>query len=327
LALLTCPACGAGNEPTLDTCAFCDATLVLAPGSIIGSRYEILGALGSGGMGTVYKTHDRVLDERVALKVLKPEFARDSDMARRFQSEIKLARKVSHKNVCRIHEYGEDRELRYLSMEFVTGTDLRQVLRVQGGLLAEGAFEVANEVAAGLQAIHEVGIIHRDLKSPNIMLDSRGLVRLLDFGIAKEYGKLATSTGVVLGTPEYMSPEQAQGESVDFRTDIYALGIVVFEIFTGRLPFQGETPISILYKHVHEPPPLQDAAAEGMPSRLVAVLSRALAKNPAERYQTAGEMAEALRSVQAVLFPSRIPPPPAANIGKVSVETRPGIST
>ena len=151
------------------------------------------------------------------------EVARDPEISRRFQSEIKLARKVSQRNVCRIHEYGEDAGgLRYISMELLGGVDLRQVLRQQGGLPPEDAFRTALQIADGLQAIHEMGVIHRDLKTPNIIRDARGTVRLMDFGIAKEWGAStsATATGLVMGTPEYMSPRQARGEKIAFRSDI-----------------------------------------------------------------------------------------------------------
>jgi putative nucleotidyltransferase with HDIG domain len=319
--VMICSACGSRNVDGAGACTQCGALLgdALGPGTIVASRYEILSALGSGGMGRVYKAHDRVLDERVALKVLRPEFGRDASMARRFQSEIKLARKVTHRNVCRIYEYGQDGTLQYISMEFVSGTDLKHVLRVQGGLLAEGAFEVTLEIGAGLEAIHEVGIIHRDLKTPNIMLDSRGTVRLLDFGIAKQTEAHPTQSGLVIGTPEYMSPEQAQGYKVDFRSDVYALGIVVFELFTGHVPFEGETAVATLYKHVHEPPPLDSAQAEGMPRGLVAVLKKALSKDPDGRYATAAEMTKALRQVQASLFG----PPPTLPQETVAIAASP----
>jgi putative nucleotidyltransferase with HDIG domain len=278
----------------------------LPRGAVVGSRYEIQRSLGTGGMGVVYKARDRVLDEVVAVKVLRPEFALEPDMARRFQSEIKLARKVTHKNVCRIHEYGQEGDLAYISMELVSGTDLREVVRVQGGLLPEGAFDVALEIAAGLQAIHEVGIVHRDLKTQNIMIDSRGIVRLLDFGIAKEGGTQRTATGMIIGTPEYMSPEQAKGDRVDQRSDVYSLGIVIFELFTGRVPFSGDNPMATLYKQVHEAPPLEDGS---LPAPVVPVLRKALAKQREERYGSVREMAEALREAQAAFLGA---PAPAA---------------
>src|SRR5262245_6517708 len=231
-----CPACHTPNDPAAESCFTCGQALqvTLRVGSVVAGRYESKSQLGRGGMGVVYKAHDRLLDEAVAIKVLRPEVARDPEISRRFQTEIKLARKVSHRNVCRIHEYGEDASgLRYISMELLDGVDLRQVLRQQGGLPPEEAFRTALQIADGLQAIHEMGVIHRDLKTPNIMRDARGTVRLMDFGIAKEAGGEATLSGtafgMIVGTPEYMSPEQARGEKIDFRSDIYALGVVIFE--------------------------------------------------------------------------------------------------
>jgi serine/threonine protein kinase len=224
-------------------------------------------------------------------------------MARRFRSEIKLARRVRHPNVCGIHEYGEDGDLRYISMELIQGTDLKQIVQGSGALPREEAYEVAIQLAEGLGAIHDVGIIHRDLKTANVMRDGRGLVRLMDFGIAKQLGveasASATATGHILGTPEYMSPEQARSQPLDSRTDIYALGIVIFEIFTGRVPFHGDTPVATLLKHLQELPPLYARESTGIPAPLVRVLRTALAKDPADRYATVRELTEDLRRARA----------------------------
>jgi serine/threonine-protein kinase len=284
------------------------------PGVVVAARYEIQAALGQGGMGAVYRAHDRLLDEAVAIKILRPELAADQDLARRFQSEIKLARRVSHRNVCRIHEYNEFEGLRYISMEFLEGVDLRSVLRGSGGLPTEEAFDAALQVCEGLRAIHEVGIIHRDLKTPNIMRDPRGVLKLMDFGIAKEWGSdaSATATGVVLGTPEYMSPEQARGERVDFRTDVYALGIVVFEVFSGRVPFKADTPLGTILKHLQEPPPLDGPEAERIPPGVRGLLRRALAKPQADRFASVAEMAQALQLARAGASPMGAPLPGAA---------------
>ena len=225
-----------GTEPYV-------VSVELRPGMVFHGRYEILGPLGRGGMGMVYKARDRRLDEVVAIKVLRPDFGSDPTMAERFRSEIKLARKVRHRNVCAIHDYGEDQGLLYISMEYIEGVDLKQVLRQSGALPPQRGYEVAVQVTEGLQAVHDAGIIHRDLKTPNIMSDAAGIARLMDFGVAKRVGEgAATVTGMIVGTPEYMSPEQAQGHKVDTRSDIYALGIVLYEIFTGHVPFRGETP-------------------------------------------------------------------------------------
>src|SRR5262245_43016597 len=273
---MNCPTCRAENEASALVCTECGASLAapttvlvsvdLGTGAIFHSRYEILGPLGRGGMGMVYKARDRTLDEVVAIKVLRPDFAQDPRMADRFKSEIKLARRIRHRNVCGIHDYGEDRGLLYISMELIEGVDLKRTLREHGALATDTAYDVAIQVAEGLQAVHDAGVIHRDLKTPNIMLDGAGVARLMDFGVAKRHGEgtAATASGQILGTPEYMSPEQAQGRRVDYRSDIYALGIVTYEIFTGRVPFHGETPISTILKHLHDPPPLEGPQATGI---------------------------------------------------------------
>jgi eukaryotic-like serine/threonine-protein kinase len=262
---MLCPSCKAENDGGAVWCVSCGGSLTetagMKAGSVIAGRYEILAPLGKGGMGAVFRAHDRALDETVAIKVLRSDMGVTREMDRRFRAEIKLARRISHKNVCRIHEYGEDGELRYLSMAVVDGVDLKRIIKEKGRLAPEEAFDVALQVADGLQAIHDEGIAHRDLKTPNIMRDERGVVRLMDFGIAKQWtggatGEL-TATGMIVGTPEYMSPEQVRGEKVDGRTDIYALGIVLYEVFTGRVPFCADTPVATLWlrRPSRRPPP------------------------------------------------------------------------
>ena len=309
---MICPACGAENDDSGDNCFKCGKGLyALTEGALLASRYEILSHLGRGGMGIVYKAHDRSLDEMVALKVLRFDVARSGDIARRFRSEIKLARKVRHPNVCGIHEYGEDGPYRFIVMELIEGKDLRRILRERGALPPREALSLAIEVTEGLQAIHDVGIVHRDLKSPNIMLDKHGRVRLMDFGIAKQYGAdvsagSATATGLVLGTPEYMSPEQARGQKIDFRSDIYALAIMVYELFTGHVPFKGETPLETIIMHLQETPVFTGPEAPGIPEPVVPVLRKALAKVPDERYDSAREMAQALEQARTQAFGGRV---------------------
>ncbi len=300
-----CPACNAANDDDSDACFTCGRALgALTQGSIIANRYEVLKPLGKGGMGMVYKAHDRMLEESVAIKVLRAEFFNNAEMAQRFRKEIKLARKVSHRNVCRIHEYGEDGTMRFISMELVEGNDLKQLARERGGVLPiEETFDLAIQIADGLQAIHDVGIVHRDLKSSNIMLDSRGLVRLMDFGIAKvagtdRTGGGLTSTGQIMGTPEYMSPEQCLGDKIDYRSDVYSLGALIYEMFTGQVPFRGDTPVATLFKHIQDPVPFEGPVAGRIPLAAVAVLRRALAKDRSERFDQAAGMADALREAQ-----------------------------
>jgi serine/threonine-protein kinase len=331
---MTCPSCQAENEAGASACVRCGAPLLaptgvllstvdLSTGTLFHGRYEILGALGRGGMGMVYKARDRTLDEVVAIKVLRPDFAQDPKMAERFKSEIKLARKVHHRNVCAIHDYGEERGLLYISMEYIEGEDLKHMLREQGGLPSEKAYDISIQVAEGLQAVHEAGVIHRDLKTPNIMVDPQGVARLMDFGIAKREGAegTMTATGFIMGTPEYMSPEQAQGHKVDFRTDVYALAVVVYEIFTGAVPFRGETPISTILKHLHDPPPLDGPPAAALSKTLRPVLRKALAKAPGDRHASAKEFAEALRQARS---PSRRQQPMPTAVLEAPTVMRPG---
>jgi eukaryotic-like serine/threonine-protein kinase len=322
---MNCPECQAEVEPSADSCFHCGHVLraqtqALKKGSLIAGRYEVLAPLGKGGMGMVYKAKDHKLEETVAIKVLRPEVAADHDMERRFRTEIRLARRVRHRNVCGIHEYGEDGALRFIAMEYVEGTDLRKILTERGALPLDQAFEVCIRVAEGLQAIHDAGIIHRDLKTANLMVDAQGIVRLMDFGIAKQAGGEATlgatATGLIIGTPEYMSPEQARGEKLDFRSDVYSLGVLTYELFTGQVPFRGETPIATIFKHLQQPPPLDGPTVKGLPFELLDVLRSALAKTAPERQASAAEYARAMsqaRDAAGILPPaSSVTPRPSS---------------
>ena len=217
-------------------------------GSVVGGRFELVAPLGAGGMGTVYRARDRQLDLDVAVKVLR--LGDDANAVRRFHSEVRLARLVKHPNVCSVHEYGESEGVVYCVMELVEGRNLRELLR-ERPIAWERAHAIALEIAKGLKAIHDAGIVHRDLKSSNVMIDAQGRVRLVDFGIARPQpgraghprdGELTDSRHVV-GSPEYMSPEQVRHGELDARSDIYSFGIVLFELFTGRVPFKGDTPV------------------------------------------------------------------------------------
>ena len=230
-------------------------------------------------------------------------------MIRRFRTEMGLAKKVRHPNVCRIYAAGEDEGRLYLAMELIEGTDLRSLLRMRKeGLPPEQAFELAVQLAGGLQALHDAGIVHRDVKAANVILDKKGRPRLMDFDFAKRHDAgatdTATITGHIVGSPEYMSPESARGDQVDFRSDVYSLGVVVFEMFTGDVPFRGESPLATILKHLSEPPPLEGPPAKGVPQSLL----------PAERYSTAAGFAMAL-GLARVAFgelapPPRVPTPP-----------------
>ena len=312
---MICLGCRHDNHPAAAVCFSCGKPLwMLTRGSIVGGRYEVLSVLGHGGMGVVYKAQDRILDEPIALKVLRPEIAPTDELAARFHSEIKLARRVRHRNVCAIHEYGEEGPLRYIAMEFVGGANLRELVRQGGPLAPEEAYDVALQVLDGLGAVHDLGIIHRDLKAANIMRDNQGVIRLMDFGLAsvRRTGESqATMTINLSGTPEYMSPEQVRGEHGDFQSDIYALGIILFEILTGDLPFRGNCLLATMQKQLSEPPPLEGERAALIPAALVPVLRKTLAKDPHERYATTRGMATALRLVRGAAaspIPVELPP-------------------
>jgi len=274
----------------------------LKDGSLFADRYEILAFLGCGGMGEVYKAHDRELDEVVALKTLRPALTGSSESVRRFRAETRLARRVRHPNVCAMYDFGRTGETYYLTMEYVEGVDLRQVVRKPGGLPILEALETALQTANALSAIHKLGIVHRDLKTANLMRDTKGIVRIMDFGIAKQVDHAtlaeATAAGMVVGTPEYMSPEQIRGDPVDVRSDLYAFGVVLFELLSGAVPFKGTTPMATALKQLQEPAPLEGPQARHLPAQLLPVLRRALAKNVEERFQSAAEVASALAAVR-----------------------------
>jgi serine/threonine-protein kinase len=334
---MTCPSCAADTGSSA-VCASCGALLEasgLAAGTVVAGRYEVRERLGVGGMGVVYKARDRLLDEVVALKVLRREATDSDEMARRFRSEIRLARAVSHRNVCRIHEYGEEGALRYVSMAFVDGVDLRRRLAERGRFSGEESASLAVQIAEALEAIHQEGIVHRDLKPGNVMIDARGVARVMDFGIAKHWDNAAaamTGTGQLVGTPTYMSPEQIRGEKLDGRSDLYSLGVVVFELATGRAPFRGDTPLATLFKHVNEPPPLRGPEATLLPPALLPVLESALAKDRDHRFATAREMAEALaqagRSCAATAAPAThtIASPPVITASAAATTAVPSVT-
>ncbi len=241
---MLCPSCQTDNDASAGNCRSCGQPLGLGPGAVIAGRYEIKGILGEGGMGTVYKAFDRSLEEAVALKVLRPSFAQTPEADRRFRSEIKLARKVSHRNVCRIHEYGEDGRLRYLSMEYIDGETLEDLVKRSGKLPLREAMRIFRQILDGLQEAHNEGVIHGDLKPTNILITLDGTVKLLDFGLARVLDPGAWTVKEALsGTPGYWAPEQAMNGPVDARTDIYSAGVILYELLEGeRPPFEPPAP-------------------------------------------------------------------------------------
>jgi hypothetical protein len=272
----------------------------LVVGSTFDRRYEIVGELGHGGMGVIYKAHDKQLDEIVALKTLSEAVLKDPNYLGRFWAEIKLARKVSHPLVCRIYECGEHNGIAYFTMELIEGRTLKQHISQHGPLSAQEAISLGIEIAEGLQALHDQGIIHRDLKSSNVMRDGKGHIRLMDFGIAKDTDPSATQTAsdVLVGSFEYMSPEYLQTHKVDPRSDVYSFGILLYELLVGRPPFQGQ-PAHVIAQHLKSLPPLDTPQAASTPAGLKALIARCLAKMPDQRYATASELAAALKGLDA----------------------------
>jgi serine/threonine-protein kinase len=260
----------------------------LKRGRLFGERYEVIEELGEGGMGIVYKVFDRKIQEKVALKVLAPEVAGDEKTIDRFRNELKLARKVSHRNVCRMYDLSEEEKTPFITMEFVPGENLKSLIKRIGQLSKTKTLSIAKQVCEGLAEAHRLGVIHRDLKPQNIMVDSEGNARIMDFGIARSIRtKSITETGMIIGTPEYMSPEQVEGVGVDHQSDLYSLGVILFEMITGRVPFQGETPLSVILKHKTETPPDPQKFDEQIPEALGRMILKCMEKDKSRRYPTA----------------------------------------
>lgn len=267
----------------------------------LATRYEVLDSLGEGGMGLVYRVRDRETTEILALKLLRPEIARDPAMMERFKDEIRLARRITHKNVCRIYDFNRVDDLAYITMEFVDGESLRAYLKRAGKLTPERTIDLARQIAAGLGEAHAQGVVHRDLKPDNVILARDGLVKLMDFGIARALGANTTTTQTVIGTPGYMAPEQSQGKAVDLRTDLYALGLILYECLTGRRAFAGATPVEVALKQIKERPVPPRQLLSATPPHLEAIVMRCLEKEPPRRFASAAEL-------QRALVPPGLPP-------------------
>jgi serine/threonine-protein kinase len=268
----------------------------LTPGRIIARRYVLERELGRGGMGQVWLARDEQLAERVALKIVHTTFAADpAEAIERFRREVAAARKITHPNVIRIHDLVEDDGLVLLSMELVDGMSLAAHLGRAGALRLDDARAILAQICDAVAAAHAVGVVHRDLKPGNILLDKGRRVKVIDFGLAKaSFLAGMTATGLILGTPEYMSPEQVRGLPCDVRTDVYSLGALAYHLVTGRPPFSGETPIAIGFAHVTETPRAPSALRPELPTELEAAILRALEKDPARRFPDAQALRAAL---------------------------------
>ncbi len=272
----------------------------LTTGSTFAGRYQIIEELGKGGMGKVYRALDRKLNEEVGLKLIKPEIASDKKTIDRFSNELKLARKISHRNVGRMYELMEEKGTHFITMEYISGEDLKSFIRRVGQLPIGKAISVAKQVCDGLTEAHRLGVVHRDLKPSNIMIDKEGNARIMDFGIARSLeAKGITGAGVMIGTPEYMSPEQAGTKEVDQRSDIYSLGVILYEMVTGQLPFEGETPLDIAMKHKSEIPLDPREHNSQIPENLSQVVLKCLEKDIENRYQNAEELLSDLEAIES----------------------------
>jgi len=271
----------------------------LSRGSTLAGRYEIIEELGKGGMGNVYRVLDKKINEEVALKLIKPAIATDEKIIERFRNELKFARKITHKNVCRMYDLNEEEEILYITMEYVVGDDLKSIIRMMGQLNPRKAIYIAKQICEGLTEAHSLGIVHRDLKPRNIMIDKEGDARIMDFGIASSHKtKGITATGDMIGTPEYISPEQAEGKEADPRSDIYSLGIIIFEMVTGRIPFKGDTSLSIALKHKTETPPDPRDFNTQIPVELSCLILKCMEKDKEKRYQGSEELFSDLNKIE-----------------------------
>ena len=313
---VVCPKCETKNTADSQFCKSCATPLPgadelsftktletpseeLTRGAVFANRYEIIEELGAGGMGKVYRAYDRKVEEEIALKIIRPEIAVEKRTVDRFRNEIKTARKIRHVNVCGMHDLHEEKKTLFITMEYVRGEDLKSLIK-RTKLLSPGtAVSIARQIAEGLGEAHRLSVIHRDLKPSNVMIDKEGNAKIMDFGIARSLaGAGTTAKGGMIGTPEYMSPEQVEGTPADERSDIYALGIILFEMVSGRRPFDGDTSLAIAHKQKYEPAPDPRAINPQIQKELSRLILRCLEKEPAKRYPSAKALAQALNQLR-----------------------------
>ena len=266
----------------------------LRPEAALNSRYEILDRVGSGGMGIVYKARDRETGAIVAVKVLHSDIASQPELIERFKTELVLARKITHKNVCRVYDLNRFGDVVSISMEYVDGESLRTLLDRVETLSTRHGLKIVGQIIAGLDEAHAQGVIHRDLKPENILIAQDGTIKVMDFGIARAVDIDATLTGGIVGTPAYMSPEQAMGKNVDARSDVYSLGLVMYEMFTGRRAFTGDTPIAVAMKQIQETPVRPTEIDAHIPDLVEHAILKCIEKNPQKRFQSVSELQSAI---------------------------------
>lgn len=268
---------------------------MVTTGDTVGGRYLLEERIASGGMGTVFKALDQRLGRTVAFKVLKPELAHDDRSVERFRREARAVAALAHPNIANVYDYGEDRGSHFIVMELAPGKDLARVLEAEAPLSPERTARIAAQIAAALGHAHSAGVVHRDVKPANVIVSDDHTVKVTDFGIARAAGDSnLTATGTLLGTATYLSPEQAQGVPLDARSDIYSLGIVMYEMLTGEVPFPGESAINVAMRHLSEDVPAPSETAEGVPAWLDAVVVKATRRDPLDRFGDGNDLADAL---------------------------------
>jgi serine/threonine protein kinase/beta-lactam-binding protein with PASTA domain len=268
-------------------------------GRVLNNRYALISVVGGGGMAQVYKARDNILGRIVAVKVLREQFTTDAQFVARFRREAQAAANLTHPNIVNVYDVGQDGDLHFIVMEFIAGQSLKELITRSAPLPINQAVSIAAQILAGLEYAHRSGLIHRDIKPQNVLITGDGGVKVTDFGIAKSVSDLGlTEAGQALGTAHYFSPEQARGERVVPQSDIYAVGVTLYEMLTGKLPFESDNAVGLAYKHISEQPPPPRAINPAIPVRLEAVVLKALAKEPQHRYTSAADMERALRGIQ-----------------------------
>ncbi|WP_406543470.1 Stk1 family PASTA domain-containing Ser/Thr kinase [Clostridium ljungdahlii] len=268
-------------------------------GTMLGNRYELLEKIGEGGMAIVYRAKDHLLSRNVAVKILKEEFSSDGEFVEKFKREAAAAASLSDNNIVNIYDVGTQKDINYIVMECVIGKTLKQVIKEEKKIPPARAVEVAIQIAKALKCAHKNNIIHRDIKPHNILVTEDGIVKVTDFGIAKASDSVTiTNSNKIMGSAHYFSPEQAKGSFVDFRTDIYSLGIVMYEMVTGRVPYDAESPVSIALKHIQEPVVPPNQLNENIPDSLNRLILKAVEKEPIRRYQTMEDMLVDLKKIE-----------------------------
>ena len=341
MIVIQCPECKGYNSENAVFCSACATRLsdsdlateltqtiqpsgnVLAPGTLFAKRFSVIEELGRGGMGRVYRVLDKKLEVEIALKLLRPEIVSDPQIVQRFKNELKLARMISHNNVCRMYDFSEDQGTYYITMEYVSGEDLKTTIKRVGALSPRTALSISRQICEGLEAAHRLDVIHRDLKPHNIMLDKSGIVRIMDFGISRSLkAQGVTATGMMVGTPEYISPEQAEGARVDKRSDIYSFGVILFEMLTGNVPFKADTTISLLLKHKMEPPPNPIKFNPQISKELSRIILKCLEKDKSRRYQDVGSLQSDLGKVEFSLGKAGAGKPAGEKAGRAPGKAR-----